>query len=89
MTEEEVIQARELATRWDGAWEVDGRTIRPSEMAILRTLTRCTREQRIAQYECSDCLGPWDDGHCAHGIGRCRYVTEALALIQRNESDGI
>ena len=35
MTEEELRQARELRTRWDGAWEVDGRPITNVEMVRL------------------------------------------------------
>lgn len=88
MTEEELIQARELASRWDGAWEVDGRVIRPSEMRLLTQLTRVEREQRIAKHDCSDCSGSWGDGHCRYGIGRCVFVSEALSIIGRHKRDG-
>lgn len=82
------MQTNELVPGWDGAWQVDGRPITNCEMYALRQYAVRKREELGAAKECGDCIGPWDDGLCRFGIGRCVFVKDAEKLIWRHEHDG-
>ena len=77
----------DLRKRTDG-FLVDGRPITNEEMWLLREDTLRRREERIARWDCHDCSGPWAEGTCRHGVGRCRFFVEAEKLIWRYEHDG-
>ena len=81
MTEDELIElGKDLRTRWDGGWRIDGRPIGNVEMDIL---IRARDIERRRRYErdgvCCD-AGPWADGHCSQGGGMCPLYLEAEKL---------
>ena len=84
----EAIDIEDLLSRWDGAWLVDGRPVTNMEMTRLSEVVRQERWDRVQRRDCTDCEGPWEDGICRHGCGKCVFVRDAEKLIWRYENDG-
>lgn len=84
----EAIDIQDLLSRWDGAWMVDGRPITNMEMSALRDYHLAIRWDRVQARDCDDCEGPWEDGICRHGCGKCVFVRDAEKLIWRYEHYG-
>jgi len=57
----------------------------PTNMDMYRAIQKA-RAERMARYQrdgycCEE--GPWADGICRHGLGRCFLVTEARQIQRK------
>jgi len=87
MTEAELLEfARDLRTRWDGAWMIDGRPIGNVEMDALSTLSKHELQQLRDSGQCCCEAGPYEDGHCRRGLGRWELFDEAKKILWRADN---
>ena len=82
-TNEELLEwARDLRTRWDGGWMIDGRPIGAGEMHAMNRLVSHEWSQRIERDGCCG-DGPNDSGKCPHTYQQCPMFREAWRLERK------